>query len=151
MAAPKVYWTEIDGTTEVEKWQMGKVNAGHASSEKTILIWNNKGGEEDLSDMQDVMITTTDNVGDTLDVVMDKWVEVRCNSKDETVFTQIGGETMHMIGARDQEVGIIKGFANEGTLTDEPNYASVTLFAHPPLNVPAGKRAFKTRVVYYYT
>jgi hypothetical protein len=151
MAAPVVKWTELDGTTEVTKWQMGKVNAGHPSTEKTILIWNNFDGQNELSDMQDTQITTTDNVGDTLDVIMDKWVYVRCNSSDEAVFSQIGGDAMHTIQARNCLPGIVKGKINTGKLSDIENYASVTLYAHPPLNVPAGLRQFKTRVVYYYT
>lgn len=151
MAAPVVTWTEADGVTALSKWQMGKVNAGDASAEKGILIWNNKGGKEDLSDMQDVQITTSDEVGDTLDVVMDKWVRVRCNSAADTAFTQIGGGTMYMIKAKGQEAGIIKGTKNGGALTDEANFANVTLYAHPPLNVPAGKRSFSTKVIYYFT
>ena len=151
MAAPIVKWTELDGVTDVVKWQMGKVNAGHPSAEKTILIWNNLNGAAAVSDMQDTQLTTTDNVGDTLDVVMDKWVYSRCNSADESVFTQVGGDVMHTLQARNCSPGIIKGGINVGDLAAIENYASVTLYAHPPLNVPAGLRQFKTRVVYYYT
>lgn len=149
--APIVSWTETDGTTKVSKWQMGKVNAGESSAEKTFLIWNNCGGTEDVSDMQDVQITTTDGVGDTLDVVMDKWIQARCNSAGDTAFTAIGGSDMYMLKAKDQEAGIIKGTKNGGMLTDTANYASVTLYGHPPLNVPAGKRSFMTRVLFYFT
>jgi hypothetical protein len=67
------------------------------------------------------------------------------------VFSQIGGDVMHTLNARNCEAGIIKGKINTGTLADIENYASATLYAHPPLNVPAGLRQFKTRVVYYYT
>lgn len=151
MTAPIVTWTEADGQTVISKWQMGKVNAGFASEEKNILIWNNYAGVDNLSDMQEVRITTTDDAGDTMDVVVDKWVEVRCNSADETEFTQIGGETMHLLSARDQEPGRILGSANGGMLTDSANYADITVFTQPPLNVPAGLRPFKLRVIYYYT
>lgn len=149
--APIVSWTETDGQTEATKWQMGKVDAGASSAEQTYLIWNNRGGKEDLSDMQDVQITTTDGVGDTMDVITDKWVNVRCNSAGDTAFTEIGGDTMYMLKAKDQKAGIIKGTKNSGLLTDTSNYASITLFGHPPLNAPAGKRSFMTRVLFYYT
>ena len=58
---------------------------------------------------------------------------------------------MYMLKAKDQEAGIIKGTKNGGMLTDTANYASVTLYGHPPLNVPAGKRSFMTRVLFYFT
>lgn len=152
MAAPIVSWTEKDGETPVTEWKMGKINAGEAAPSKTFLIWNNKGGEEDVSDMQDTQITTTDGVGDELDVVAEKWTYVQCFPKDSS-FVQVGGDTMHMIQASDAQVGegIIKGTANGGLQTDTANYAKVEAYVHPDLNAPAGLRSYFTRIVFYYT
>ncbi len=151
MTAPIVSWYEADNETVLTKWEIGTVDAGTTSPEKTILIWNNRGGVEDVSDMQECKITTTDNQGDVLDLVKQKWVECRVDSVEGDDFTPIGGEDAKEIRAKDQEEGIIKGTANAALLEDEGNYAKVTLRAKPPLNSPAGQRNFKVRVSYYYT
>lgn len=148
---PKPSWTMQDAETVPDKWDMGRVSAGQSSEQATFLFWNNKGGTEVVSDMQDTLVTTTDNAGDTLDVVSDKWVEVRCNSADEESFTQIGGTETHSIKARGQEAGIIKGSINDGLITDTDNFTSLTFVTTPPLNVQPGKRPFKIRVIYYFT
>ena len=157
MAAPIVSWTEKDGSTPVTEWKMGKINAGEAAPSKTFLIWNNREGEEDVSDMQDTQITVTDGVGDELDVVAKKWTYVQCYPADSS-FVQVGGDTMHMIQAsgtdsdgNEVEEGIIKGTANSGLQTDTTNYAKVEAYVHPDLNAPAGIRSYFTRVVFYYT
>lgn len=157
MAAPIVSWTEKDGVTPVTEWKMGKINAGEVAPSKTFLIWNNKGGEEDVSDMQDTQITTTDGVGDELDVVAEKWTYVQCFPKDSS-FVQVGGDTMHMIQASGNDStgqaisdGIIKGTANGGLQTDTTNYAKVEAYVNPSLNAPAGLRQYYTRIVFYYT
>lgn len=149
--APIVSWFEADNETPISKWDIGVVDAGTTSPEKTILIWNNRGGTEDVSDMQECRITTTDNQGDVLDLVKQKWIECRVDSIEGDTFTPIGGEEGKEIRAKGQDLGIIKGTANSALLEDEANYAKVTLRAKPPLNSPAGPREFKIRVSYYYT
>lgn len=149
--APIVSWYEADGETVISKWDIGTVDAGTTSTEKTILIWNNRGGTEDVSDMQECKITTTDNQGDVMDLVKEKWVECRVDSIDGDDFLPIGGVETKEIRAEGQSEGIIKGIANAASLEDKANYAKVTLRAKPPLNSPAGQRDFKVRVSYYYT
>lgn len=149
--APIVSWYFPDNETPISQWDIGVIDAGTTSPEQTILIWNNRGGTEDVSDMQECKITTTDNQGDVLDLVKDKWVECRVDSIEGDTFTPIGGEEAKEIRAKGQAEGIIKGTANAALLEDEANYAKVTLRARPPLNSPAGQRNFKVRVSYYYT
>jgi len=149
--APIVSWYEADNETVLSKWDIGTVDAGQTSAEKTILIWNNRGGTEDVSDMQECKITTTDNQGDVLDLVKERWVSCRVDSIAGDTFTPIGGEEAKTIAAEGQQPGIIKGTANSASMEDIANYAKVTLRATPPLNSPAGARNFKVRVSYYYT
>lgn len=151
MTAPVVSWYNADNTEPASSWEIGIVDAGKTSEPTTFLIWNNRGGEEDVSDMQDCQITTTDNAGDQMDIVKDKWVECKVDSIDGDTFQPIGGEAAKEIRAAGQEPGIIKGTANSGDVTDTENYAKVTLRVTPPLNSPAGERNFKVRVTYYYT
>lgn len=149
--APIVSWYFPDNETPISQWDIGVIDAGTTSPEQTILIWNNRGGTEDVSDMQECKITTTDNQGDVLDLVKDKWIECRVDTIEGDDFTAIGGEEAKEIRAKGQAEGIIKGTANAALLEDEANYAKVTLRARPPLNSPAGQRNFKVRVSYYYT
>ena len=154
MAAPIVTWTEPDNDLSVvSKWSMGKIKAGTAAPERTILVWNNKGGTTAVSAMQDVQITTTDGAGDTLDAVADKWVKVRCISDgiDEAVASEIGGATTHTITAYNQQPGVISGQVNDGLVSNRENFAKLVLSCLPPLDVPAGLRSLKTRIIYYYT
>lgn len=154
MSAPVISWYEEDNSTILSKWDIGIVDAGikdDAAPTKTMLIWNNRGGTEDVSDMQDTKVTTTDGAADTMDVIAGKWISCRVDSLDELDFTPIGGNENKVIGAKGQNSGIIRGTANSANMTDEANFAKVTLRAKPPLNASAGKRSFKTRVSYYYT
>jgi len=149
---PVPSWTLGDATTVPTSWDMGRVSAGQNSEQQTFLFWNNRGNADTVvSDMQDTLITTTDNAGDTLDLVLDKWVNVRCNSASEDTFTAIGGVESHPIKALGQETGIIKGTTNSGLITDTANFASMTFYTTPPLNVLPGIRPFNIRVIYYFT
>lgn len=148
---PVISWYESNNTDIISKWDIGVIDAGTTSPEKTILIWNNRGGTEPVSDMQDTKITVTDGAGDTMDVITGKWVSCRVDSITGDNFTAIGGGESKVITALDQVSGIIKGTANSALAEDTDNHVKVTLKATPPLNAPAGKRSFKTRVSYYYT
>ena len=151
---PVVSWYEADNETVLSKWDIGTVDAGNSSTEKTILIWNNRSGAEDVSDMQECKITTTDNQGDVDDLITQKWIQCRVDSAGETEFgvdAGIGGVVAKDIKAEGQQDGIIKGTANSGALSDISNYAKVTLMAEPPLNAREGLRNFKVRVSYYFT
>ena len=77
---PVISWYEDNNVDIISKWDMGIIDAGTTSPEKTILIWNNRGGVEAISDMQDTKITTTDGTGDTMDVIANKWVSCRVDS-----------------------------------------------------------------------
>lgn len=148
---PVISWYEDNNVDIISKWDIGIIDAGTTSPEKTILIWNNRGGESAISDMQDAKITTTDGAGDTMDVITGKWVSCRVDSITGDGFTEIGGVDGKIINAKDQTSGTIKGTENSAHIDDTANYTKVTLKATPPLNAPAGKRSFRTRVSYYYT
>lgn len=153
MSAPQVSWFERDNTADVGSWDIGVVDAGKESTHKGILIWNNRGGIADISDMQDCVITVKDesdaNAGD---LVLNKWIEVKVDSMSEMSFTPIGGETTKAIQASGQAAGVIKGTLNDAVKDNSTaNFAEVTLRAVPPLNSSAGKRGFKIHVSYFYT
>lgn len=75
----------------------GQVDSDTISTNKEFYFWNNYNGNEDVSKMEDVTITTRDRnggVGDTtgniVEVVRDNWMEVRVDSLSQSSFTPIG-------------------------------------------------------------
>lgn len=153
MASPLVQWYDITNTTQKTEWQIGVVDAGSVSIDTTFLIWNNRGIGTDVSDMTNCTITTKDILGsNTGEVVMNKWIEARVDSMNETSFTPIGGTTTKIIQAGGTAgAGIIKGTANDGSLGAVSNFAKVSLHANVPAVATAGSFTFLTRVAYQFT
>lgn len=153
MASPLVQWYDITNTTQKTEWQIGVVDAGSVSIDTTFLIWNNRGIKTNVSDMTNCTITTKDILGsNTGEVVMNKWVEARVDSLNETTFTPIGGTTTKVIQAGGGAgAGIIKGTTNDGSLGAVTNFSKVSLHANVPSTATAGSFTFLTRVAYQFT
>lgn len=154
MAAPIVKWYNAANDTEETSYDIGLVDAGALSSDKTFLIWNNRGGATEVSDMTSCRLTVKDSSGgDTGDLVLETWLEAQVDSMGETEFTPIGGTTSKTIEAGgDNTTGneTISGRTNSGELVAEDNYAEVTLHANIPANATAGLIDFILRVTYQY-
>lgn len=155
MAKPEVSWYNANNTQQVTFWDVGQgepVDAGSNSPDTTFLIWNNRGGSEQLSDMTDCAITTKDILGnDTGELVTDTWVQVRVDTMSESNFTAIGGTVTKAIKAGGSApAGTIRGSANDGTTNSAENFAQVTLRAAPPSTATAGAVDFLVRVTYKY-
>lgn len=154
MPQPQVSWYSRDNTTQETSWDIGTVDAGSISAEKGFLIWNNRAGSTDVSDMTNCTITTKDSAGgNTGELVTDQWIEVRVDSLSEGTFTKIGGTVTKAIRATAGTVpaGVIKGTANDGTVANaKANFCEVTLRAFPLPTATAGLVNFLTRVSYQY-
>ncbi|MFF2889467.1 hypothetical protein [Paenibacillus sp. NPDC057967] len=153
MASPWVQWFDVTNTKQETEWPIGVVDAGGVSRSTTFLIWNNKGKGTDLSDMTNCTITTKDVLGgNTGEVVVNKWIEARVDSLNETTFTPVGGTIVKLVQAGGAAgAGRIKGTANDGSLGAVTNYAKVTLQANVPATATAGNFTFLTRVAYQFT
>ncbi|OBR67756.1 hypothetical protein A7K91_08455 [Paenibacillus oryzae] len=153
MASPLVQWYDITNATQKTEWQIGVVDAGSVSNEHTFLIWNNRGVNSDVSDMTNCTITTKDVLGsNTGEVVVNKWIEARVDSLNETVYTPIGGTTTKLVQAGGAAgAARIKGTANNGSLTAVVNYAKISLHANVPATATAGNFTFLTRIAYQFT
>jgi hypothetical protein len=153
MTAPSVSWYDRPATSALPNWSIGVVDAGTVSADMGITIWNNKGGSTALSDMQNCTITTKDAAGgNTGELVLNKWVEVKVDSLSETTFSAIGGVGTHPIQAKNQAAGIISGAVNDGTRANAiGNYAEITVHANVPSNASAGTVNFKLRAAYQFT
>jgi hypothetical protein len=98
--APVVSWYE--GTNETSKEvksvvNYGVVDADSASPVKTFYIWNNRGGKDDCSKMEEVIFTTRDRAGGTgdtpgsiVEAVRDNWFHVRCDTLNEVNYAPVG-------------------------------------------------------------
>lgn len=171
MPAPIVSWRAQDNLSTFASWPIGTVDAGTLSANISFLVWNNKGGASDVSDMQNCTITTKDNVGgDTGQVVIDKWVEVKVISMSESSFTPIGKnapKTIRTTGSTTNGGGTftpnvaphagegtsydILGVLNDGSKVNAAgNFVEITSRASVPSNASAGTTNFKLRVAYQY-
>lgn len=163
MAAPEVSFYDKTGTNKIESWQLGEVDAGSETEALEFTIWNNKGGEEDVSNMKNVRITTVNSDGtEKGDVVTGKWVHVIVNDDDPSgdgKGTPIGGnsaENQVKVWAEGVDKATdgytIKGTKNDGVKAHSmENYANVKAWVSVPLNANEGEKPFIVRVPYSYT
>lgn len=151
MAAPIVSWYDAENTAQQTTWDTGVVDAGSVGPDTQFLIWNNRGGGTSVSDMESCVITTKDTQGgNTGDVVVERWVEVRVDELGEMSFTAIGGTVSHPFG-NGITPQVISGAANDGTLANaDANYCLLTLHWAPLATATAGTRNWLTRAAYQY-
>ncbi|MEC0276790.1 hypothetical protein [Peribacillus frigoritolerans] len=91
MPAPVVSWWNADNTTQQTRWDIGTVDAGKISAATTFLVWNNRSGASDVSDMQNATITTkAADTTDTGELVLNRWIEVKVKSLGEGSVNKIG-------------------------------------------------------------
>jgi hypothetical protein len=157
MAAPSI--TVVDSSDRtVTNWDNGVVQANAESAILQIVIWNNRGGTTDLSDLKEANITALDVDGRAItEVVTDKWVRVNVPVVDGStgVWTPVGGTTAKSLradGVDASEGYVIKGIANDGSLANSAeNYCSCNLKTKVPAGVSAGIRNWKMRINGYFT
>ncbi|QJI52479.1 hypothetical protein [Psychrobacillus phage Perkons] len=118
---PLVSWYEAENKTSSEvldKFDYKTVDADTPSLQKTIYIWNNRGGSEDHSKMEEVTFTTKDRAGGTgdspvVEAVRDNWFNVRVDSLNEVAFTPVGKG-----GVGTTNVSGVKALGTNGTTTN---------------------------------
>ena len=162
MAAPVVKFYDESGTNEITSWPLGEVDAGSETAHLRFTVWNNKGGESDVSHMKNVRVTTVnESGGETGDVVQGKWVHVKINppQNDTSEGIRVGGNSManqaqvYAAGVDYATEGyIIKGTANDGVKAHSTeNYALIEAWVAVPANANEGEKPFIVRVPYSYT
>lgn len=107
MSSPILSWTDATGTAQVTNFDMGVVDAGTVSKEFEFILWNNKRipgsnnpttnkeyGATDISDVEDLTITTKDITGGTSsEVVTNRWIAVNVPDKDSQ-WLRVGYDTV---------------------------------------------------------
>lgn len=149
MAAPLITITNSSSAT-MSVISYGNVDAASSSGVQQILVWNNMGGSQQLSDAISCTITTKTfnklDTGDTApngqEVVTDLMFHVECVSQGDSGYTAVGGPTTAPIG--NSSVGTIQGTIG-GTC------AVVNTQIVAPSNVSAGQSQYYTRVSFLYS
>ncbi|AEO93620.1 gp361 [Bacillus phage G] len=152
MATPVITWYKANNIDQATKYDVGIVDAGSISPDTTMLIWNNRGLQTDVSDMTSCTITTKDiSGGNSGEIITNTWIRVKVDSMQEQSFTPIGGTVTKEIRAAGAPAGVIKGTSNDGIAENSAmNFAKVTLHANVPQIATAGNFDFITRVSYQY-
>lgn len=153
MPAPIISWYQSDNIAQVTRWDIGTVDAGTASADFHVLVWNNRGGSTAVSDMTNCKVTTKDTAGtDTGELVTNTWIQAKVLSQNETTYTAIGGTNSHDVKAGGTApANTVSGGANDGTVSNAAiNFADLVLRAFPPANATAGHVDFLTRISYSY-
>lgn len=169
---PIISWWNRDNTQQLTLWDIGVVDAGTESPHLGVLIWNNRGGDEDVANIVEATLTTRDmDAGDVGHVVVGKWIRVRVDSISEAVFTPIGKDAYHPVrtvgttinddGSHTPQVpphtspaGTVSvlGVKNDGTkVNSQGNFIECTLLAFPDALAPAGTFEFVVRLSYTFT
>jgi hypothetical protein len=162
MAQPIVAFYNANSSATVGRWDIGEVDANSESPVLDVVVWNNKGGTEVVSDMQDVSVTCLDGTGgDTAKMITERWMKVLVDTTAEKdtngtkKFSAIGGvdaRPMRAQGVLAAQGNIIKGTINSGVMAEaQENHAKATFKVGVPLNAPAGKHDFHIRTQYFYT
>ena len=154
MSAPNLSWFDGENEAPVTSWELGIVDAGSVSPDYNFLLWNNRNGSEEVSDMVNCSITIkNDSGGNTGALVEDRWIEVRVDSMGESTFTPIGGEIDKEIeagGPNTEGNQTISGTINDGSLNAEDNFCELTMHANVDGLASAGSVDFLVRVSYQY-
>lgn len=168
---PIISWWDRENVKQHTQWNIGVVDAGTESEHFGVLIWNNRGGSEDVSNIVEASLTTRNaDASETGHVVEGKWIRVRVDSIGEAIFTPIGKDAQHLVrtvgtttnedGTHTPEVpphtspaGTVcaLGVKNDGTKANaQGNYIECTLVAFPDNLAPAGTFEFVVRLSYTF-
>jgi hypothetical protein len=93
---PLVSWRARDNSDQINRWDIGVVDAGTTSKDFGFLVWNNYLSETDVPDMEDVTIMTKDGQGfATGDLVMGQWIKIKCDTIEGDTFNAIGHDPIN--------------------------------------------------------
>ncbi|GAA0376618.1 hypothetical protein [Bacillus horti] len=169
---PVISWWNRDNTSQVTLWDIGVVDAGTESNHLGVLIWNNRGGDEDVANIVEASLTTRAmDASETGFVVEGKWIRAKVDSLHEVGFTPIGKGADHPVRTEGSTIvdGISHtpsdpdyvtdagrvsalGLKNDGTKENSAgNFIEVTLMALPDALAPAGTFDFVVRFSYTFT
>ena len=178
-AATMLDFGTVDAGSNTLKSNVSDITAAEKGCQ-VYAIYNNRFGSPNYesagtSDMQNATLSVVNNEanqqGNSNGVVYEnKWINVVLNDHDENTESVALGRSAQDVTNGDpegklqltavglesdpNEAGTIKGAANGGTLTGDPdikNYARIKVWLDILANAPAGPHNFRLRTTYSYT
>lgn len=135
------------------KWSVGTVKAGNESSTLSLRIWNNKGGSQLCSTMQECKLLTLDSVGGQNEaLVTGGWLQGKCTSLNDASYKAMIASTPGelSIGALGTTDFSISGATNDGSVGATPNYSNVSLKLVIPDGAVHGIKNFSVAIKYFF-
>ena len=163
MAQPVVSIYDRDNNVIFSNWTIENLVGQSESDVLDLLVWNNREGLTNVSDMTDVtiMVVDEDGVNENTPLVVGQWIHVLVNTTAETdpdgkkMFSPIGGSVyvrpLRAEGVDESEGNMIRGRANDGSILETNNFSKIKLKMAPLINAPGGFHIFKIKLVYSYT
>lgn len=137
----------------VSGWDVGTVKADTASNVLPLRVWNNKGGVDLASTMQDCELFILDaNQVKLQPIVTEGWLKGKCVSLGDTTFKTVDDITVLNIGSSDSTASAFEIFGdiNSGLDTDTRNYSDVELQFEVPFGATHGEKQFSIAVKYFF-
>lgn len=155
MAQPIISWRTETNNATIPSLDFGTVDAGSVSLPKNVILFNNYAGTTAVSDATNGSITTKDSSGgNTIELVMNKWIEYKnLSDSADANFDGIGGTVSKPIKAETASAGVISGAINDGninTLATKANFAKPSFRPNIPTTATAGQVNFLIRYQYQY-
>lgn len=134
-------------------WDVGVVKADSESDVLELRVWNNKGGTELASTMQECELYILDeNEVKLQPIVTEGWLKGKCVSLGDTDFKTINDTEVLNIGSANSNTQDFEIFGdpNDGTEENTANYADVDLKFSVPFGATHGDKHFFIAVKYFF-
>lgn len=149
MPSPLITVTDA-GSATISSLSYNNVDSGSNSGIITVLVWNNKGGSQVISDAVQATITTKtfngQDTGDTVqngqEIVTYTMLNTQCTSQGDVSYTPVGGPITAPIG--NVTTGTIQGTVGGTAARVNTKIIAVS-------NVTAGPAQFLLRLNYLYS
>lgn len=147
--APIVSFWDKEANLQLSSWEVGVIRSTGESGVLELRIWNNKGGSDIATDMQEVSLTIVDGMNQKAEqVARHGWLKAKCTSLGQASFVgigaeeEVGGPISDDVQASYIDVGssdfvgtdneaTISGQPNSGGDADTSNFAEIELYFDP--------------------
>jgi len=142
--------TNVD--LSVSGWTVGTVKASEESSVLALRVWNNRGGSELASSMQDCSLFILDSLdGKSEPIVTGGWLKGKCLSLGDSSFIALDAVDVLEIGSQSHPTDtIIDGDINDGTDTNVSNFSDIDLKFVPAFGATHGLKNFSVAIKYFF-
>lgn len=153
-ATPVVSFFNRDTNVDlsISGWSVGQVKADESSDVLELRVWNNKGGAELASTMQDCELFILDSSDAKIEpIVTEGWLQGKCISLGDTTFKSLDDTEILNIGSSELSDYQIGGATNDGgEAGNSENYSDIDLRFDVPFGATHGDKNFSIAVKYFF-